>query len=135
MQKLSFTYCSFMDVESRLFSFSLQFYVLLVSYFLVSLLIKLNFPKSFNFLHLWSFFVFHTLFQNNVHPSWIATFRTGDKTPADTLLMLNAAERLLHVFWNNLLHLLSLISSDKKLSDHVFVNLKRKTWFLIFFFN
>lgn len=52
-----------MNVGNRLFTFPLHFCVSPVSYTLVSLPIKLNISKSFNFLYLWQLFVFCTLFQ------------------------------------------------------------------------
>lgn len=63
-------------------------------------------------------------FLNKVHLSRIGTHRTEKKTAADTILMLNAAERLLVVFWNNYIHVLYLISSDKIMSG---LFMKRKT--------
>lgn len=121
-KKLNFWYWSFMTVGNRLFTFLLHFCISPVSYTLVSLPIKLSI--SFIFFIFMTTLCFLYTFSNNVHLPWIATQRTENKTAADTILMLNAAERLLHRFWNNLIHVLSLISSDKMLSG---CYLKRKT--------
>lgn len=84
MEKLNFIYYSFMDMENRWFSFSLQSYMLIISYFPVNHFIKLNFPDLFGFPELWLFFIILSLLENSIHLSWSPTFWVGHKIPTDT---------------------------------------------------